>query len=113
MDIELNNKINELLDLLDKSDTIKKIDTYKQKIDSDINLKKLIEDFNLAKQEYYINPNCETKEQLMNKKLMLYNHELIKEYKLAENELNYIVLRFNSKLNTLLNYKNCKKNHKE
>ena len=77
----INEKLNELFDLLDNNKDIKKISELKNKI-TDIELK-LIND-------YRNNPNIENKTKL-------YDNPLIKEYLIYENNINYLIMEINKK----------------
>ena len=77
----INEKLNELFDLLDNNKDIKKINELKNKI-TDVELK-LIND-------YRNNPNIENKTKL-------YDNPLIKEYLICENNINYLIMEINKK----------------
>ena len=77
----INEKLNELFDLLDNNKDIKKINALKNKI-TDVELK-LIND-------YRNNPNIENKTKL-------YDNPLIKEYLICENNINYLIMEINKK----------------
>ena len=77
----INEKLNELFDLLDNNKDIKKISELKNKI-TDVELK-LIND-------YRNNPNIENKTKL-------YDNPLIKEYLICENNINYLIMEINKK----------------
>ena len=77
----INEKLNELFDLLDNNKDIKKINELKNKI-TDVELK-LIND-------YRNNPNIDNKTKL-------YDNPLIKEYLICENNVNYLIMEINKK----------------
>ena len=77
----IDEKLNELFDLLDNNKDIKKINELKNKI-TDVELK-LIND-------YRNNPNIENKTKL-------YDNPLIKEYLICENNINYLIMEINKK----------------
>ena len=81
MSMYINEKLNELFDLLDNNKDIKKISELKNKI-TDVELK-LIND-------YRNNPNIENKTKL-------YDNPLIKEYLICENNINYLIMEINKK----------------
>ena len=81
MSMYINEKLNELFDLLDNNKDIKKINELKNKI-TDVELK-LIND-------YRNNPNIENKTKL-------YDNPLIKEYLICENNINYLIMEINKK----------------
>ena len=81
MSMYINEKLNELFDLLDNNKDIKKINELKNKI-TDVELK-LIND-------YRNNPNIDNKTKL-------YDNPLIKEYLICENNVNYLIMEINKK----------------
>ena len=77
----INEKLNELFDLLDNNNDIKKISELKKRI-TDVELN-LIND-------YRNNPT-------INNKKKLYNNSVIKEYLICENNINYLIMEINKK----------------
>ena len=81
MAMYINEKLNELFDLLDNNKDIKKINELKNKI-TDVELK-LIDD-------YRNNPSLENKTKL-------YDNLVIKEYLINESNINYLIMEINKK----------------
>ncbi len=77
----INEKLNELFDLLDNNNDIKKISELKKRI-TDVELN-LIND-------YRNNPT-------INNKNKLYDNSIIKEYLICENNINYLIMEINKK----------------
>ena len=82
--MEYNNLINELLDILDKNEDIKKIKELKNKLLKD---DKLLEEIKYVKNNY----NVESKKKL-------YNNLDYKEYLKLENNINLIILNIKQKM---------------
>lgn len=79
--MEINKKMDELFCLLDHNNDIKKITELKQKIgDNELELI----------HNYRNNPSIENKKKL-------YENEIINNYLLCENNLNYLIMQINSK----------------
>ena len=82
MSINIDKKLNELFKLLDYNPDIKKIGELKSMItDKEISLIN----------EYRNNPSVTNKKKL-------YDNEIINEYLICENRINYLILEINSKL---------------
>ncbi len=79
--MEINKKLNELLDLLDREENIKKIKILKKEI-----TEKELELIN----NYRLNPN-------INNKKRLYNNKVINEYVTCESNINYLIMEINQK----------------
>jgi len=109
MDTELAIKINELIKLLDNSEVITELELYKKQIESDKNVKDLIDKFKMSEHNYIVNPTISNKKHFQNAKVSLYNNQLVKSYKYYENELYYFTLYINEQLNKLLNKHYCQK----
>ncbi len=77
----INEKLNELFDLLDNNSDIKKINKLKNRI-TDVELK-LIDN-------YRNNPSLE-------KKKKLYDNNVIKDYLICENNINYLIMEINKR----------------
>ena len=77
----INEKLNELFDLLDNNNDIKKINELKKRI-TDVELK-IVND-------YRNNPD-------VNNKIKLYDNSVIKEYLICENNINYLIMEINKK----------------
>ena len=82
--MEYNNLINELLDILDRNEDIKKIKYLKNKLLSD---NKLLEEINYVKNNY----NVESKKKL-------FDNKDYKEYLRLENNINLIILNIKQKM---------------
>ena len=81
MRMEINKKLDELFNLLDQEENIKKINKLKTKItDKEI---KLIND-------YRNNPTIENKKKL-------YENKVINEYLTCESNINYLIMEINNK----------------
>ena len=72
----------------------------KQKIKEDNKTKELLTIFNEKKKSL--------NKDLQIAKINLYNQEIIREYLSCEQELNFIIIRFNQKLNKLIDKKGCR-----
>ena len=79
--MEINKKLNELLDLLDNNSDIKKIKELKSKI---------------YKNELDLINNYRNDPSIDNKK-KLYENEIINEYLICENHINYLIIEVNNK----------------
>lgn len=79
----MEEKLEELLNLFNNNKDIQTISLLKNKItDKEKNLI----------MEYRLNPNIENKKKL-------YENEIIKEYLICENNLNYLIMEINKKFN--------------
>ena len=107
--MELVIKINELIDLLDNSAVIREMMKYKELINHNPKLIELLNKFALAKEDYLVNPCNETQNELKIAKTNLYHNNIVKKYKLRENELFYLVLFINKELNKLTRHPLCQK----
>ena len=81
MEKEINEKIDELFMLVDDNVNVKKIETLKNKIGED--------ELELIN-NYRNNPCIDNKEKL-------YKNEIINDYLVCENNLNYLIMGINSK----------------
>ena len=88
-----------LIDELEKSDIIKNITIYKEKIINNQEIQELINKGNKETNDYIISG--------IRKKLYKYND--YKNYMDNYNKLMYIVMDINSRLNKITNNKNCYK----
>ena len=81
MEMNIDRKLNELINLLDNEDNIKKIKKLKTKItDEEINLIN----------EYRNNPTITNKKKL-------YDNKIINEYLICESNINYLIMEINNK----------------
>ena len=94
---EVMEKTFELIDVLDSSDIIKNIEIYKEKINNNDELKKLIQKGNSTLDDY----------QLMEIKNKLYKYMEYKNYMHYYNELNYIVMEINSRYKKIIGKGSC------
>ena len=96
----MNNIIEKtylLIDELDKSDIIKNITLYKEKILNNKDIKELLDKSKSTSDEYI----------LYDIKNKLYKYNDYKEYIHYYNELNYIVMDINSRFKKLINTNIC------
>ena len=100
MDLELINKLDELIAIFENSQELKKIEKLKKEIYNDPKIKEKLERFNSLKNNIYSNEYLNLKKEIL-------NIEIIKEYKTLENELLLLTFAINQKLNTLTNNKRC------
>lgn len=101
MDIELINKIDELLNVFEESKEIKKLSLLKENIYNNLYIKDKINHFNKIKDNPYSS-------EVINLRKELLNNEEIKEYKQIENELLLITMAINKKLKKLVKKEGCK-----
>lgn len=94
---EIMEKTFILIDALDNSDIIKNIELYKEMINNNDELKKLIQKGNSTIDEY----------QLMEIKNKLYRYEEYKNYMHYYNELMYIVMEINSRYKRIIGKGSC------
>ena len=81
MEKEINNKLNELFNLLDDNENINKIQELKNKIsDKELDLIN----------SYRNNPTIENKKKL-------YDNKVIDEYLKSESNINYLIMQINNK----------------
>lgn len=97
---EINNKLDEIIDLIINNDKTIKLKDIKEKIYNDKDLKKYLDELHNI-DNIYSNVYIKLKEQVI-------NNQYIKEYRELENEFYYLILDINTKLNTLINKKVCK-----
>lgn len=87
------NELDNLIDILDKNEHIKKIKELNKKIEDDKDLVELIKKYQDTKDE-------KTKEQII-------NNSLFSKYKIEETEVNLIIMNINSKLKKITSSKEC------
>ena len=90
---KLYEKIDNLKDVLNETETIKKIKKTTQNIMQDKELLKQIEDYNYTKDE-------RIKDKIL-------NNQTFREYKHQEAELNLLILEINSKLKEITKKDKC------
>ena len=98
MDLELIKKVDELLDIFNQNNTIKRIDELKKEIYSDKELKNKLTIFKNSDQ--YSSNYIELKRDIM-------NNPKIKEFKKYESDIILLTLSINKKLNSLTRKKGC------
>lgn len=96
---EIMKKTYALIDELDKSDIIKDITFYKERIMNNDKIRELVSKGNNTDDEYIIR---EIKQKL-------YTYDDYKNYMDNYNKLMYIVMDINNRLNKLINNKSCHK----
>lgn len=100
MDAKLNILLEELLVTLDNSDIIKEINTLKQEIYSDNELKNKIDEFKNVSQYGYSNELIKLKKDII-------DNDKVKKFKKMQQELNSIIIEINKKLSKLADEKSC------
>lgn len=100
MDNILINKMDELINIFENSNQIKRLSKLKYEIYDDKEIKMKIEEFNKLKDNPY-------SEKLIKIKKEILENNKIKEYKEIENELLLLTFSINQKLNNLVNKKGC------
>lgn len=94
---EIMEKTYLLIDELDKSDIIKNITFYKERIISNEEIRELVDKGNNSNDEYVIRDI----------KKKLYEYLDYKEYMDNYNKLMYIVMDINNRFNKIIDSKNC------
>jgi cell fate (sporulation/competence/biofilm development) regulator YlbF (YheA/YmcA/DUF963 family) len=97
---EILDKVDSIIFKLKNSKDIKRVYELKKEINSNENIKILLNEFNESK---------ENNSNLLYSKNRLYNNETIKEYLSIQNNLDYIILHFNKSLSSLISNKLCNK----
>lgn len=92
---ELIEKIENVKTNLDKSEQVKKIKKLNKELSNNKELLNKIERYNLIQDE-------KLREEIINNKFF-------REYKLSENEINYIILEINSRLKRISKKGSCSK----
>ena len=95
---EINNKIDELIGILNNDCRIKRLNKLKAELNADKNL--------IIKVEILKNLNQYSNE-YKNIKLELFKNSKFVEYKELENEINILILEINQKLKGLTDTKRC------
>ncbi len=107
---KVDNLVDEICELIESLDEKKKLAKLNQVIESDDEIKKLIEDFENAKAKYYEvskysthHPDFkEVSHNLIKAKENLYSNEVIKEFKEIENSLSMLIFEMNKKLKSVV-----------
>lgn len=92
---ELYDKVNNLISKLDDNSLIKEIKDLTEKVSKDKDLMKLLEKYQLTKDE-------KVKKEII-------SSELFQEYKSKETDLNILIMAINQKLKTINNERSCQK----
>ena len=99
MNLELILKIDELIEIFDNSDEIKRLLLLKKEIYEDDRLKDLILKYSNIKNNF--------NDEVISIKKSIIEDENIREYRLLENNLYNLVSLINRKLNSLTDEKSC------
>ncbi len=91
---EFYNKVNNLIDRIDESKLVKEIRTLNRKVENDSELKELLKQYHLTKDD-------SIKEQII-------SNELFQEFKSKEIDLNILIMSINQKLKKIGNGRSCK-----
>lgn len=90
---EIDDKINNLIKILDENENIIKIKKLNKIIDEDKELKKLLEEYKNSSSD------------IIKRKILENNN--YKEYKEAETEINFLIMYLNKKLKEISSRKGC------
>ena len=100
MDNNVSNKLFELVDSIKQNEKILRMKQLKSLIEKDEVLKKDLDRFHKIVDNPYDTEYVELKRKIL-------DNSLVKEYKNLENELYFIVLDLNNKLNKLIDKRKC------
>ena len=92
---ELIEKVENVKDSLDKTKVVKNIKELNKELNNNKELIELIEKYN------------DTKDEKIKEKII--NNKFFREYKISENEINYIILEINSRLKKISKKGSCSK----
>ncbi|GEM_PF-3610168 len=98
----MNEKAYEIIDTINDDLLVKKLKEIKLKITSDKDVKKLIDDFNQAKNRY---EKYNVKDELLKAKKALINNELINRYLSIQKEINMLSMLINQRLERITKVK--------
>lgn len=98
----MNEKAYEIIDTINDDLLVKKLKEIKLKIASDKDAKKLIDDFNQAKNRY---EKYNAKDELLKAKKALINNELINRYLSIQKEINMLSMLINQRLERITKVK--------
>lgn len=98
----MNEKAYEIIDTINDDLLVKKLKEIKLKIMSDKDAKKLIDDFNQAKNRY---EKYNVKDELLKAKKALINNELINRYLSIQKEINMLSMLINQRLERITKVK--------
>lgn len=105
--IEVMNKVDEVITIINDSDTLKRLRQLRDEMDKNNELSSLFKHFNELKKEYE-NTSIITPSFIKSKE-ELYKHPLVSEYRSILSEVNLSLLKFNNKINSLTNSTSCNK----
>lgn len=100
MDNNIREALYNLIDEIENSYLIKKLESNKKEISEDSKIQELIKIFDEKKKNF--------DKDLQIAKINLYSQNIIREYLSCEQELNLIIIRLNQKLNKLIDKKGCR-----
>jgi len=100
MDINLINKLDELINIYENNDKLKYLIKLKKEILDDIEIKNKLDRFNIIKDNIYLKEVTEIRKELLENKK-------IKRYKELENNLLLLTFSINQRLNSLISKKGC------
>ena len=100
------DKVYKIIDDLNNNKEIIRLEDIKKNINSDIKLKKLINDFNKAKENY---EKYNIIDEFISAKKKLLENEIIKEYIEIQNKINILALKINKRINNITTSTTCKK----
>ncbi len=106
MDLATLNKIDYIIELLEKDDTIIRLRKLKTAVKGNKQLCNKINHF--KQQQILYEKNQLTSNEFIKIKKDLYEHPLFSQYHILEMELNYFLIYFNNRLNKLVENKTCK-----
>lgn len=95
-------KAYEIIDKIEKSDFKKNISDIKQKISNSSKTKKIIEEFNNAKELY---EKYGYKEEFVKAKIKLLKDPLISQYIQLQNKINMLTIQINNRIKSVTNKK--------
>ena len=101
--LEVLLKTDEAIELIDQSDTVKRLKQIKEEISTDVEVQKLIKSFKKEKIKY--EKDLIITDSLIESKEKLYNHPLISEYRKLYSNISLAISFLNSQIQKLLNYK--------
>lgn len=95
-------KAYEIIDKIEKSDFKKNISDIKQKISNSSKTKKIIQEFNSAKELY---EKYGYKEEFVKAKIKLLKDPLISQYIQLQNKINMLTIQINNRIKSVTNKK--------
>ncbi len=100
MNYEIATKLDDLIITIKNNLKVKRIMELKEEIYKDDELKKQLNRFHEIQDDIYSNEYVSIKKEII-------ENELIKEFKILENELYFLVLEENQKMKALIDRKKC------